>query len=134
MSTLFGPLPGTAPTEGSGSQIGFPFRLDARGRVAGATDPQHVRQMVEQLLFTSPGERVNRPDFGCGLQELVFAPENDALAAATQFLVMGALQRWLGDVLEPVEVRVDADDTSLLVTLRYTLLASGEPRTEVFRR
>jgi len=134
MSTLFGPLSGTSPDESSGAQIGFPFRLDARGRVAGAAYPQHVRQMVEQLLFTSPGERVNRPDFGCGLHELVFAPENDALAAATQFLVMGALQRWLGTVLEPAEVRVDTDDTQLLVTIRYTLLASGEPRTEVFRR
>lgn len=132
--SLFGPLPGTAPEQGSGSQIGFPFRLDARGRVAGATYAQHVRQMIEQLLFTSPGERVNRPDFGCGLQELVFAPENDALAAATQFLVMGSLQRWLGDVLEPTEVRVDADDASLLVTVRYTLLSTGEPQTEAFRR
>jgi phage baseplate assembly protein W len=134
VSTLFGPLPGTSPEEASGAQIGFPFRLDARGRVAGAGYPQHVRQLVEQLLFTSPGERVNRPDFGCGLHELVFAPDNDALAGATQFLVMGALQRWLGDVLEPVEVRVDADDASLRVAVRYTLLAGGEPQVEVFRR
>ena len=83
-------------------QIAYPYHIEGRGRTA-TTDPDsHIRDLIEQVFFTSPGERVNRPTFGGGLLELVFAPNSDALAAATQFLVQGALQQWLGDLI-PVE-------------------------------
>ena len=74
--------------------VNFPFQFDGRGRTM---DPQadYVRQMVEQVLFTSPGERVNMPDFGSGLLQLPFAPNSMEMAAATQFTVQGALQKWL---------------------------------------
>ena len=64
------------------------------------TSDDHIRDLIEQVLFTAPGERVNRPNFGSGLLQLVFAPNSDELAAATQFLVQGALQQWLGDLIQ----------------------------------
>ena len=79
--------------------IAYPFQFDKRGRTASATDPDHVRDMIEQLLFTAPGERVNRPDFGSGLRQMVFAPNRIEVAATLQFTLKAALQRWLGDVL-----------------------------------
>ena len=79
--------------------LDFPFRLDSRGRAAETDTDDHIRDLIVQVLFTNPGERVNRPDFGCGLLQLVFMPNSDALATATQFTVQGALQRWLDDLI-----------------------------------
>jgi hypothetical protein len=77
----------------------FPFSIDARGRSA-TTDPgDHVRDLIHQVLFTTPGERVNRPEFGCGVKQLVFAPASDALAASTEQLIHGSLIRWLDTVI-----------------------------------
>ena len=87
--------------------VDFPFHFDSRGRTAETADDDHVRDLIEQVLFTAPGERVNRPDFGSGLLQLVFAPNSAELAAATQFLVQGALQQWLGDLIEVRAVQVD---------------------------
>ena len=75
--------------------LDFPFHVDGRGRSAETAEDDHIRDMIFQVLFTNPGERVNRPDFGCGVKQLVFMPNSDALATATQFLVQGSLQRWL---------------------------------------
>ena len=119
---------------GSGSEVAFPFQVTPHGRVATATWEAHVEQMIEQVLFTAPGERVNRPDFGCGLQLLVFAGENDALVTATQFLVQGSLQRWLGDLIVVNAVLVQAEDSTFAITVQYTLRESGVARTSVFRR
>ena len=114
--------------------IDFPFHFDGRGRTAGAGADDHIRDMIEQLLFTSPGERVNRPDFGSGLLQLVFAPNRDELAAATQFLVQGALQQWLGDLIEVEAVEVESEDATLRVTAQYRIRRSGERRTAEFTR
>lgn len=106
--------------------IAFPLRLDARGRTAMADDAAYVRGLVEQVLFTAPGERVNRPDFGSGVGRLVFAPTDDALAQSTQALVHGALQRWLGDLVRVENVRVASVDSRLEVVVEYLpLTASG---------
>jgi phage baseplate assembly protein W len=112
----------------------FPFHLDSTGRTAQAGDDDHIRDLIEQVLFTAPGERVNRPNFGCGLQRLVFAPNSDDLAAATQFLVQGSLQQWLGDLIEVNEVAVENDDSKLLVTVQYTVRRTQEPQTAQFTR
>jgi uncharacterized protein len=106
--------------------VNFPFRFDGRGRTAEAGTDDHIRQMVEQVLFTAPGERVNRPTFGCGLAQLVFAPNSEELAAATQFLVQGALQQWLGDLIEVQEVEVESDAERLRVTVEYVVRRTGE--------
>jgi hypothetical protein len=106
--------------------IDFPFGADARGRTAETDYPDHVRDMIEQLLFTRPGERVNRPDFGCGLLDLVFEPNSPELSAALQVSAEGALQRWLGDIITVNSLSVTADDAALRVELQYVLLATGE--------
>ena len=72
--------------------LDFPYHFDGRGRSATTTRDDHVRDLIEQILFTSPGERVMRPDFGSGLLELVFEPNSTALAATSQMLIQGALQ------------------------------------------
>lgn len=112
--------------------IDYPFQFDSRGRTATADDDDHIRDMIEQLLFTSPGERVNRPDFGSGLLQLVFAPNSLELAAALQFTVQAALQQWLGDLIQVQELEVASDDALLRVTLNYAVLRTGEQRTDVF--
>lgn len=104
------------------THIAFPLRLDARGRTATADDESYLRGLVEQVLFTRPGERVNRPDFGSGVHQLVFAPSGDELAQATRALVHGALQQWLGDLLRVEEVAVQARDAVLDVTIVYAPL------------
>ena len=99
--------------------IDFPFHFDSRGRTAGTDDDDHIRDMIEQLLLTSPGERVNRPDFGSGLLQLVFAPNSPELAATLQFSLQAALQRWLGDLIELQDLEVTSEDASLRVVVRY---------------
>jgi Bacteriophage baseplate protein W len=110
-------------------QVDFPYAVDRRGRTAATGEDEHVRDLVEQVLFTAPGERVNRPSFGSGLLQLVFAPLSDELATATQFLVQGALQQWLGDVIEVEAVEVEGEDSTLGIRVVYTVRRTGERRT-----
>jgi phage baseplate assembly protein W len=104
------------------THVAFPLRVDGRGRTATADDEHYLRGLIEQVLFTRPGERVNRPDFGSGVDALVFAPGGDELANATQALVHGALQRHLGDLVRVDQVEVRADDSTLEVTVAYVPL------------
>lgn len=103
----------------------YPFQIDGRGRAAVTDVDDHVRDMIYQVLFTAPGERVNRPDFGCGLLQLVFMPNSDALATATQYLVQGALQQWLADVIQVESVRISNQDERLTVDVRYVRRDNG---------
>jgi phage baseplate assembly protein W len=114
--------------------VDFPYRIDGRGRTAATTYEDHVRDLVEAVLFTSPGERVNRPSFGSGLLQMVFAPNSDELAATTQYIVQGALQQWLGDLIQVNEVIVTAEDAILQVTVRYTLRSTQQSQTAQFQR
>lgn len=114
--------------------LNFPFQFDGSGRTAMTGEADHVRDLIEQVLFTAPGERVNRPTFGSGLMQLVFAPNSEALAATTQVSVHGALQQWLGDLLMVEGVEVRREDAALRVTVRYVLTRTQERRTvEVVR-
>lgn len=112
--------------------IDFPVSFDSCGRTAECDDAAHVRDMLEELLFTNPGERVNRPEFGSGLLQLVFAPNSPELAAALQFTARAAIQQWLGDVLDLQALDVVADDAALRITIRYAVRRTGEERTESF--
>ena len=114
--------------------LDFPFHLDGRGRSAETDADDHVRDLIYQVLFTNPGERVNRPDFGCGLKQLVFAPNSDALAASTQQLVQGALLRWLEELISVERVTVANVDATLEVTVVYVRRDSGERHQDVFSR
>lgn len=115
-------------------QLAFPFHFDARGRSAMADQSRHIRDMIELLLFTSPGERVNRPDFGSGLQQLVFAPNSPELAAALQFTLQASLNRWLGDLIELRGLEVVSDDARLTVSLSYAERADGTLHSADFVR
>jgi phage baseplate assembly protein W len=112
--------------------LDVPFHIGRAGRTASTDADDHVRDLILQVLFTSPGERVNRPDFGCGLKALVFAPAGEAAAAATQVLVKGALQKWLQDEIEVQEVAVEAVESRLVVTVVYRRRLDGELRAERF--
>ena len=114
--------------------IDYPFHFDGRGRTATTDDDDHVRDMLEQLLFTGPGERVNRPDFGSGLLQLIFAPNSPELAAALQFTMQGAIQRWLGDVVEIHDLEVTSDDATISILIRYAVRRTNERRTATFSR
>jgi phage baseplate assembly protein W len=88
--------------------------------------------LIEQVLFASPGERVNLPDFGSGLLQLVFAPNSVELAAATQFSVQGALQKWLSGYIRVVSVQAQAEDAVLTVTVAYSLLNTDVTQVQTF--
>ncbi|HUH62419.1 MAG TPA: GPW/gp25 family protein [Terracidiphilus sp.] len=114
--------------------IAYPYQLDGRGRTATASDNDHIRQMIEQLLFTSPGERVNQPDFGSGLLQMVFAPNSPELAAALQYTTQAALQRYLGDLITLQSLQVTSQDSTLSVMVQYVVKNTGDARTENFVR
>ena len=114
------------------SYLDHPLRLNGRGRLATTRADDHVRDMIYQVLFTNPGERVNRPDFGCGLLQLVFEPNSDTLATATQFLVHGSLQRWLADVIQVDRVEITNEEGQLIVVVVYTRLDTGQRRQDLF--
>lgn len=116
----------------SAVDIDFPFGIARTGRTRLTGLDDHVRDMIEQVLFTSPGERVNRPDFGCGLLDLVFELNSPDLAAALQVTVQGALHRWLGDVIAVRSLAVEAEDSTLRIEIAYVLLATGVVRNETF--
>lgn len=113
--------------------LSFPYRFDASGRTAEPTGDA-VRELLEQVLFTAPGERLHRPDFGSGLMRLLFAGASPEAASAAHALVQGALQQWLGHVLLVDAVEVDVEDAKLVVRVAYRLRRTGEPgRVELER-
>lgn len=114
--------------------IDFPFHFDSLGRSASTDDEDHIRDMIEQFLFTNAGERVNRPDFGSGLLQLVFAPNSVELAATLQFTIQAGLQRWLSDVITVEMVEVTSEDANLHVTVKYLVRRLQENRVATFSR
>jgi phage baseplate assembly protein W len=102
--------------------LDFPYRIDGRGRTAATGADDHLRDLIEQVLFTAPGERVMRPDFGCGLAQLVFEPNSVTLAATTQMLVQSSLQQHLSHLIAVDAVEVQADGAVLRVDIHYTVL------------
>jgi uncharacterized protein len=114
--------------------VDFPWRYDGRGATAQTTEDDHVRDMLVQLVLTDPGERVNRPGFGCGLRQLVYAPNSPELAAALQFTMQAAIQRELGDVLTLQGLEVTCEDAVLRVTVTYVVLATGHPGSVTVER
>lgn len=116
-------------------QLDHPFHVDDRRRTAAqAGEEDHVRDLIEQVLFTNPGERVNRPDFGAGLDQLVFGPSSPQMAATVQSLVQGALQKWLAEHIRVETVEVVSDDAALKIHVQYTLLRNGQGRRASFER
>lgn len=115
-------------------QIAYPFNIDNSGRTADVGYDTHIRQLIEQLLFTQQGERVNRPDFGTGLNQLVFAPNSDELATATEYLVQGALQQWLAELIQVESVKIKNLDSELQITVQYQVLRNQQQKVAQFSR
>ena len=114
--------------------IDFPFHFDNLGQTAATDDNDHIRDMIEQFLFTNSGERVNRPDFGSGILQLIFAPNSPELAATIQFTIQAGLQQWLGDVIEVMELEVSSNEASLNINLKYKVLSTQEITATNFSR
>jgi phage baseplate assembly protein W len=114
------------------TRVHFPYQFDGRGHTLEADEATWIRGLIEQILFTVPGERVMRPDFGSGLNEMVFAPNSPELAATTQFLVQGALQQWMADLITVEAVEVSAVDASLSVTVQYVIRRADTRQRETF--
>ena len=112
----------------------LPYQFNNRGGTASVNYNDHIRNMIEQILFTSPGERVNRPNFGSGLLQAIFEPNSNDMAATTQYLVQGALNKWLGHLIEVNEVLITNIDSSLKVKVAYTILESQESQQFVTTR
>ncbi len=115
-------------------QIDYPYHIARRGRTANADSDDHIRDMVEQVLFTVPGERVNRPTFGCGLLQMVFGPNSPEIATATQFVVQSALQQWLGDIIQVNTVDIQSEDSTLSVKVVYTVRRTLQQQQAQFQR
>ncbi len=112
--------------------VQYPYGFDSTGHTAQDDLPRHIVDMIEQILLTAPGERVNRPSFGCGVNQLVFAPNSDALAATQQQIIQAALQQWLSDLIKVNSVIVTARDSTLLITVSYTIIQSQQQQTQQF--
>lgn len=114
--------------------IDFPYHIAADGRTATTGTDDHIRDMIEQVLFTNPGERVNRPSFGCGLLQLIFSPNSPELATATQFLIQGSLQQWLGELIQLDSVDVKSEGSALRVIIAYTVRQNQQKEKAEFIR
>jgi phage baseplate assembly protein W len=112
--------------------LAFPYNFDTTGLTAQTDALQHIADMIEQILFTAPGERVNRPTFGSGTAQLVFAPNSDVLAAAQQNVIQASLQMWLSDLIRVQSVNVVANDATLEITVIYTVLQTQQQQTQQF--
>jgi uncharacterized protein len=114
--------------------VAFPLTVDGRGRTGEAGIARHVADLVEAVLFTAPGERVNRPDFGAGLAQLLFAPVDESVVSAAELQARSGLQRWLGEAIELEDLGVELDDAAVRVTVRYRLRATGTTAVATFER
>jgi len=114
--------------------IAFPYQIDGHGRTATAPQDGHIRDMIEQLLFTNPGERVNRPSFGSGLLQMVFEPNSTELAAALQFTLQASLQNLLGSLIQLQAVQVTVQDSLLQVTVQYIVRGDRQTQSATFSR
>ena len=102
------------------TSFGFPFTVNPAGRISATGGDDTIRGKIVQVLFTAPGERVNQPEFGCGLFNLVFEPNDAILAATMEFTVGQALSRWLGDEIVVDSVEVEAVEETITIEVVYT--------------
>ena len=114
--------------------IAYPWRFNSTGRTAVDDDATHIRDMIEELVLTSPGERLNRPELGSGLLGLVFSPTSPELATALQFAIQAAIQRWLGDLIDVQRVEVTSVDSTVSILVQYVIRLTQESRTATFTR
>jgi phage baseplate assembly protein W len=108
------------------TNVAVPFGFDFSGRTAAVDDARHIRDLIESVLLTNPGERVNRPGFGCGVLQLLFAPANETLASTMKYLIEGALQQWLSDRIQVQDVTFVAHEGEVDITVSYVDLLTQQ--------
>jgi phage baseplate assembly protein W len=113
--------------------IDYPVHFQG-GRTATTGDADHIRDMIAQLLFTNPGERVNRPTFGSGLLGRIFEPNSPEQAAVLQATMQAAVLQELGDLIELQTLEVTSEEETLQIIVNYVIRETGEPRTESIER
>jgi len=106
--------------------VRYPYGFDSSGKTAVTDDPDHIDQMLSELLFTNPGERVMQPNFGSGVAQLVFAPNSPQLAATVEYTMQGAIQQYLGDTIALEQLSVTADDSTLTIDISYIVRSTGQ--------
>jgi len=116
------------------TDIDYPYHFSGQGRTSTTDYDSHIKDLIEQVIFTSPGERVNRPTFGSGLLQMVFEPNSDELAGTTQFLLQSSLQEWLGDLIQVSAVEVENIEERLNVTVNYLVKRTQQARVDQFSR
>jgi phage baseplate assembly protein W len=117
-----------------GSGWAFPPRVDARGRIALARQEQDVEEAIRMILLTPKGQRVMRPEFGCRIHDLAFAPNNSTLLGLASFYIEEALRMWEPRIhVEEVRARIDAESPErVLVDIQYRIKSSHDRRSLVF--
>lgn len=116
------------------TNLSYPFSIDRNGRTGTVEEDRHIRQLIEQVLFTVPGERVNRPTFGTPINQLVFAPNSSEIATASQVLIQGSLQQWLDNIIRVESVEVDSEESTMRVTIQYVVTRTQQRRIETFSK
>lgn len=114
-------------------QIDFPYHFDGRERTSETSEEDHIRDLIEQILFTNPGERLNRPDFGAGIYQLLFAPVSAEQVAVTEFMIRSALQQNLGQRIEVREITAEGVEATITITIAYRILRSGALSSASFK-
>lgn len=114
--------------------IDYPFHFDGLGSTAATSDEGYIRDLIEQILLTAQGERVNRPEFGCGLSRRLFEPNSAESAAAVQITIQSSLQQMLGELIDVEGLEVSADEAVLTVNLQFSLRINGERREMTVQR
>lgn len=114
--------------------LAFPFRMDGAAPAL-ATRSAHIRGQIEQVLFTLPGERVFRPEFGAGVKALVFEPNDTPLWQITKRRLLSSLAEALKGEVDPksIEVEVTGGEASLSISVAYTLAAVGHRESQQFQ-
>jgi phage baseplate assembly protein W len=111
-------------------QFNYPFRINTKGLTEGSVSlEEHIRQLIEQVLFTNTGERVNRQNFGASVNRLIFAPNSDELAATTELLIQGNLQQWLSDLITVNSVTVKNENSILHISIQYVIRRTQQQQT-----
>jgi uncharacterized protein len=116
------------------SWLGFPYRIDATGRTLTVDPVQHVADLVELVVMTEPGERVNLPNFGAGVQPLVFGALGGQLVSNTEAMIAGALTQWLDSYIVNQSVTVSAEMASLIIQITYEVRTRGITVTQTITK
>lgn len=112
----------------------FPFQFNLYGHISSTTYDLHIQEMLEQILFTSPGERVNRPDFGCGVELMVFGSTSPEILSVKQTQINSQIQKWLGHLIQVLEVKITTNENRVEILIRYMIYQNQQETTQVFSR